>query len=170
MKNHSRNILMVITLLSMAAVFAQTGGKYQLTGSVVDFEASSSSVGGYALAGGIIQRNTQTPPSESLTTGGYSLTGEFHVQAGPTPPLSCPGDLLDPPGVGVEDLLALMQSLATTDSSADLDNDGQVGASDLLILLANWGCVSEEGIKASRHQGIAASRHRGIGSVKDPHP
>ncbi len=132
-------IATVILLVLITSGFAHSGGKYELTVGVVDFEASSSSVGGYALAGRIIQRNSQTRPSGSLTAGGYSLTGEFHVQAGPTSPLPCPGDLLHPPGVGVEDLLALMDSLATTDSSADLDNDGQVGASDLLALLANWG-------------------------------
>ena len=132
----------LLVLVSIATVFAQSGGKYELTGGVVDFEATTLSDNGYALSGGVVQTNTQTPPSESLIASGYSLTGEFHVQAGTSSPPPCPGDLLDPPGVGVEDLLALMDSLATTDSSADLDGDGVVGVKDLLILLGNWGpCV-----------------------------
>ncbi len=131
--------MVAILLLSLAAVFAQTGGKYELTGRVVDFEPSTVPFGGYEVSGIVIRADTEAATSPPMTTGGYSLTGEFHVQAGPSSPPPCPGDLLDPPGVGVEDLLTLLDSLATTDSSADLDNDGQVGASDLLILLANWG-------------------------------
>ena len=131
--------MVAILLLSLATVFAQTGGKYELTGSVVDFEPSTVPFGGYEVSGIVIRADTAAATSPTMATSGYSLTGEFHVQAAPTPPLPCPGDVLDPPGVGVEDLLTLMDSLATTDLSADLDNDGQVGASDLLILLVNWG-------------------------------
>jgi hypothetical protein len=114
------------------------GGGYTLIGGVVESEISSSG-GGYELSGTVIRPDPEAATSGSMTANDYSLTGEFHVQAAPTSPLPCPGDVLDPPGVGVEDLLALMDSLATTDSSADLDNDGTVGVSDLLALLANWG-------------------------------
>ena len=131
-------VVFAVLLVSMAAVLAQSDGGYTLIGGVVKSEISSSS-GGYELSATVIRPDAETATSPTMTASGYSLTGEFHVQAGPSSPRPCPGDVLDPPGVGVEDLLALMDSLATTDSSADLDNDGEVGASDLLILLANWG-------------------------------
>ncbi len=132
-------IMVASLLLSLAAVFAQTGGKYELRGGIVDFEASTVPVGGYEVSGTVIRADTEAATSPTMTTSGYSLTGEFHVQAGPSSPPPCPGDLLEPFGVGVEDLMALMDSWAATDWSADLDNDGQVGANDLLILLVNWG-------------------------------
>ena len=133
-------MMVAILLLSLAAVFAQTGGKYELTGGVVGFEAEEASGGGYELSGTIVTRpDTQTASSGTMTTNDYSLTGEFSVSAETPARVPCPGDLLEPFGVGVEDLLALMDSWAATDSSADLDHDGQVGANDLLILLANWG-------------------------------
>ena len=99
-----------------------------------------TSGGGYELSGTVVTRpDTQTASSGTMTANDYSLTGEFSVSAETPARVPCPGDLLEPFGVGVEDLLALMDSWAATDSSADLDHDGQVGANDLLILLANWG-------------------------------
>lgn len=52
----------------------------------------------------------------------------------------CPADLDDNGTVGASDLLALLSAWGPNpDHPADLDGDGSVGASDLLILLANWG-------------------------------
>ena len=49
------------------------------------------------------------------------------------------GDLNGDGVVGASDILILLASWGDTDSAADLDMNGIVGASDILILLANWG-------------------------------
>ena len=38
-----------------------------------------------------------------------------------------------------DDLLGLLADWGLTHSSADLDGNGRVGTSDLLIILSNWG-------------------------------
>ena len=59
---------------------------------------------------------------------------------GPPGPGNCPWDLDDDDDVGVSDLLALLtQWGADPDGPPDFDDDGNVGVSDLLALLANWG-------------------------------
>ena len=52
----------------------------------------------------------------------------------------CPWDLNDNGSVGAADLLALLVSWGPCKGCpADFDGDGSVGASDLLTLLVNWG-------------------------------
>ena len=52
----------------------------------------------------------------------------------------CPADLNDDGAVGAADLLALLASWGPCKGcAADLDDNGSVGASDLLALLASWG-------------------------------
>ena len=52
----------------------------------------------------------------------------------------CPGDLDAHGNVGASDLLALLASWGPCKGcDADFDGNGDVGASDLLTLLANWG-------------------------------
>ncbi len=52
----------------------------------------------------------------------------------------CPADLDDNGSVGASDLLTLLASWGPCkDCSADFDGNGSVGASDLLTLLADWG-------------------------------
>ena len=52
----------------------------------------------------------------------------------------CPWDLDDNGIVGASDLLALLASWGPCKGcSADFDENGTVGASDLLAMLANWG-------------------------------
>ena len=52
----------------------------------------------------------------------------------------CPADLDNNGSVGASDLLALLASWGPCKGcSADFDGNGNVGASDLLALLANWG-------------------------------
>lgn len=54
--------------------------------------------------------------------------------------LSCPWDLDNNGNVGAADLLALLAAWSTDPGGPpDFDGDGNVGASDLLALLANWG-------------------------------
>lgn len=133
-------IAVTTLLVSLAAVFAQSGGGYELIGGIVRFEVDKASGGRYELSGTVVtQPDTEAATSGTMTANDYSLTGEFSASAETPARVPCAGDLLEPFGVGVEDLLALMDSWATTDLSADLDNNGQVGANDLLILLANWG-------------------------------
>ena len=133
-------IAVTTLLVSLAAVLAQSGGGYELIGGIVGFEAEEPSGGGYELSGTVVTRpDTELATSGTMTATGYSLSGEFSASAETPARVPCPGDLLQPFGVGVEDLLALMDLWATTDLSADLDNNGQVGANDLLILLGNWG-------------------------------
>ena len=133
-------IAVTTLLVSLAAVFAQSGGAYELIGGIVGFEVQEVSGGGYELSGSVITRlNTAAGTSPTMTANHYRLIGAFSVSVETPARAPCPADLLEPFGVGVEDLLALMDSLATTDTSADLDLDGNVGVSDLLVLLANWG-------------------------------
>lgn len=137
---HKIFIAIGVVLMSIAAVFAQSAGKYELMGGVVEIESTTLSDNGYALSGGVVRMNTQAILRESVTTGGYSLTSIIHLQVEPTTALLCTGDLLDPPGVGVEDLIELIDYWGTTDSTiGDLDGNDEVGASDLYILLENWG-------------------------------
>ncbi|MEE8156192.1 MAG: M20/M25/M40 family metallo-hydrolase [Phycisphaerales bacterium] len=59
------------------------------------------------------------------------------ANASPDP---CPADLDDNGSVGASDLLTLLASWGPCeDCAADFDGNGSVGASDLLTLLANWG-------------------------------
>ncbi|MEE8155972.1 MAG: hypothetical protein V3T53_13545 [Phycisphaerales bacterium] len=57
-----------------------------------------------------------------------------------TPLNQCPWDLDDNGSVGASDLLSLLVQWGTDPGGPpDFDGDGNVGASDLLALLANWG-------------------------------
>ncbi len=55
--------------------------------------------------------------------------------------VSCPWDLDDDGNVGFTDLLILLDAWGPipTPSPPDFDGDGNVGFTDLLELLANWG-------------------------------
>ncbi len=122
----------VLALSALAAVFAQSGGGYELTGRMVDSDSESLSGGGYELSGtGIRPR--------AVTGGEFSLTGEFSASAETPLSVPCSADLLEPPGVGVEDLLELLDSWGETDSPGDLDGDGTIGPGDLAIILGHWG-------------------------------
>ncbi|MCH2136758.1 MAG: hypothetical protein MK101_09275 [Phycisphaerales bacterium] len=52
---------------------------------------------------------------------------------------SCVGDITGDGEVGANDILSLIAQWGQGDGPADLDGDGMVGASDLLIVLAGWG-------------------------------
>ncbi|MCZ6850911.1 MAG: hypothetical protein O7F17_04650, partial [Planctomycetota bacterium] len=52
----------------------------------------------------------------------------------------CPWDLDDSGDVGVKDLLILLGAWGPNKGHpADFDNSGDVGVKDLLMLLGNWG-------------------------------
>ncbi len=64
----------------------------------------------------------------------------FLYAIGPGPNLPCPADLDDDGSVGASDVLALLASWGPCRGCpADFDDNGFVGASDILALLANWG-------------------------------
>ena len=61
------------------------------------------------------------------------------IEGTPVEP-ACPWDVDDNGSIGVSDLLSLLASWGPCkECPADFDSDGNVGVSDLLALLANWG-------------------------------
>jgi hypothetical protein len=67
-------------LLGASAVFAQSGGGYDLTWSTVDGGGGSSAGGGYTLSATVGQPDAGT----SLSGGGYTLAGGFWASGSPT--------------------------------------------------------------------------------------
>ena len=55
----------------------------------------------------------------------------------------CPGDLDNDANVGITDFLMLLSEWGEKNSPADLDGDGSVGITDFLMLLAVWGPCPE---------------------------
>ena len=75
-----------------------------------------------------------------MTGGNFALTGGFWAGVGIAPGIPCPWDLDDNGSIGASDLLELLASWGPCKGCpADFDANGNVGASDLLTLLANWG-------------------------------
>lgn len=71
--------LLIAALLGVGAVFAQTGGGYDLTWSTIDGGGGSSTAGGYQLSGTFGQ-----PDAWSASNGGeYSLSAGFWSGASP---------------------------------------------------------------------------------------
>lgn len=70
--------------------------------------------------------------------GPYSGAGHRFLKFFGKVQSDCPADLDGDGNVGTTDLLELLAQWGT-DGSADIDGDGTVGTNDLLILLANWG-------------------------------
>ena len=146
-----------VVLMSIAAVFAQTGDKYELTGGVADFEAEPLFGGNFELTGIVRPAAAWTTPADS--SGGFelSLVPVPDSQIGPGDGVPIRADPLaeadlDHPLVGdldadsVIDMFDLMMLLDAwgpcadcKDCPTDLDGDCTVGAGDLLTLLVNWG-------------------------------
>jgi hypothetical protein len=78
MKREAVISLIVVALLTVPIVAAQSGGGYDLTWSTIDGGGGSSSGGGYSLSGTIGQ-----PDAGWLTGGGYTLSGGFWPGAAP---------------------------------------------------------------------------------------
>ena len=146
-----------VVLMSIAAVFAQTGDKYELTGGVLDFEAERLFGGNFELTGIVRPPAAWTTPAKS--GGGFelALVAVTPSQIGPGDGVPTRADRhadadLDHPLVGdldadrVIDMFDLIMLLDVwgpcgdcEDCLADLDGDCSVGATDLLMLLGNWG-------------------------------
>lgn len=96
--------------------------------------------GGVSSGGGFTVRGTIGQPDASIvpaTGGGFALSGGFWFSSTPAP---CPGDFDGDGEVGASDLAILLGEWgATGGSPADLDGNGTVGAPDLAILLGLWG-------------------------------
>ena len=74
------------------------------------------------------------------TVHGPMMSNFFVDAVGITVKNACPADLDGDGNVGASDLLALLASWGPCKGcAADFDGNGNVGASDLLELLANWG-------------------------------
>lgn len=65
--------------------------------------------------------------------------GAFMIRAIGVPAPACPADLDGDGQVGASDLATLLGSWGQAGGPADLDQDGSVGASDLASLLGSWG-------------------------------
>ncbi len=65
-------VTIVVTLLSVSIVAAQSGSGYDLAWSTIDGGGGTSSGDGYSLAGSIGQ-----PAAGTLIGGGYALSGGF---------------------------------------------------------------------------------------------
>ncbi|MFZ1627650.1 MAG: hypothetical protein WAV70_01860, partial [Anaerolineae bacterium] len=97
---------------------------------------------------------TVDPRKTDITYGGLSVLGNMagatavHSQL-PTPtPTAVPGicpDYNPPPGIGVEDIQAIVAHWGETSASPgwdarfDLDTDGKVTAADIMRVAALWG-------------------------------
>ena len=75
---------LVIGLLVVGAVAAQTGGVYDLTWWTVDGGGGTVAGGGYTLTG----TAGQPEPGPALSGGGYTLTNGFWPGEGSAPPVS----------------------------------------------------------------------------------
>jgi hypothetical protein len=69
--------LLVAAIVGAGAVFAQTGGGYDLTWSTIDGGGGGSAGGGYQLTGTLGQPDA----GATLSGGGYSLSGGFWSSA-----------------------------------------------------------------------------------------
>lgn len=98
-----------------------------------------SSTGGGFELAGTIGQHDAGPV---MTGGKFALLGGFWPGVGSAPGRPCPGDINGDGTVGVSDLLILLAFWGPCPPElclGDLDGDDDVGVSDLLILLANWG-------------------------------
>jgi len=75
---------LVIGLLVVGVVAAQTGGGYDLTWWTVDGGGGAATGGGYTLTG----TAGQPEPGPALSGGGYTLTSGFWPGEGDAPPVS----------------------------------------------------------------------------------
>ena len=75
-----------------------------------------------------------------MTGGTFALVGGFWAGAGSLPKAPCTGDLNDDDEVNAADLAVLLGAWGRNPGHpADLNDDGDVNAADLAILLGAWG-------------------------------
>ena len=110
----------------------------------IDIEVAEGSVGLFNGSGDQIGFN--------LSGGGGSLSGQYSTDDilnddGVTLFIAwdsgggggCVGDIDDSGDVGTNDLILLLGAWGTDNADADLDGSGDVGTNDLIILLGAWG-------------------------------
>jgi hypothetical protein len=97
--------------------------------------------GGTSSGGGFMLEGTIGQPEAGLSMAGgaYVMTGGFWVSDGPIGQ-ACAADLDNNGDIGFGDLLIVLDAWGNgAGDDADLDNDGTVGFGDLLIVLDGWG-------------------------------
>ena len=81
------------------------------------------------------------PDAGTMSSDAYTLEGGFWTRGDITPQLTCPADLNHDGVVDVSDLLILLSGWGPCQGSckADITDDATVDVSDLLGLLSAWG-------------------------------
>ncbi len=128
-----------IVLCTGVAAFAPvSGGTFQIIKYTMDGGGGTSSSGALAVTGTIGQPDV-LPGSTGMSGGDFVLIGGFHCTVGDVVS-SCPADLNDDGEVGFSDLVDVLAAWgACVGCPADIDGDGFVAFSDLLAILAAWG-------------------------------
>ena len=84
------------------------------------------------------------PPSQiELTLGLFKPGAEptvGHIAAAPACQVPCAGDVNGSGGVGIEDLLVVVDAWGTANPDADITGDGVVDVADILAVMSDWGC------------------------------
>ena len=94
--------------------------------------------------GGILNYQSSTMLTDTTVCGNTpdQISGDWTDNGGNTIADECPIDCPDINGDGivdVSDLLIVIGYWGTADSPADVNDDGIVDVSDLLIVIGNWG-------------------------------
>ena len=129
-----------------AQVFVLDGASWVQTADLVGSDAGDPDWGGtppyFGMALSLVGSTAAiaSPYHDSFQNGGDSGAVYLFDMDQVNCDLPCPWDLDDNGSVGASDLLSLLaQWGADPGGPPDFDGDGNVGASDLLALLANWG-------------------------------
>jgi len=129
-----------------AHVFVFDGASWVQTAELVGSDAGDPDWGGtppyFGMALSLVGSTAAiaSPFHDSFQNGGDSGGVYMFDMDQVNCDLPCPWDLDDNGSVGASDLLSLLaQWGADPGGPPDFDGDGNVGASDLLALLANWG-------------------------------
>ena len=127
----------IVLCAGVGALAPFGGGDFDLSWHTIDGGGGSSSTGGGFELAGTIGQHDAGP---AMTGGTFTLLGGFWPGAGSAPGAPCPADLDNSGDVGVKDLLILLGNWGPCKGCpADFDEDGAVGVKDLLILLGAWG-------------------------------
>ncbi len=129
-----------------AHVFVFDGASWAATADLVGSDAGDPDWGGtppyFGMALSLVGSTAAiaSPYHDSFQNGGDSGGVYMFDMDQVNCDLPCPWDLDDNGSVGASDLLSLLAQWGTDPGGPpDFDGDGNVGASDLLALLANWG-------------------------------
>lgn len=138
-KASTRLALAITAAIAIASGCRVAAANYEIAWYTIDGGGGVSASFTYEVSGTVGQ-----PDAGSSTGGGYELTGAFWAGTiGAVP--SCPGDLYADGVVDVIDLLILLSRWGPCPEPCppyclgDINLDCVVNTADLLILLGNWG-------------------------------